>query len=204
MFGKKRKRDDSWDTFVDTIRTMIEQKYEEVNTIQTSPLSVQLIMSHSSRIPLSLFDDLEYENYDSSVNIKPITNKGTKRLEINIDYKICKIVKKLGQETSVYLQSPKQFMENSLRLKNEEVIQMVENIIDEAKLIFAREMNWNNAPYTIISYKKHKQIIVRFRFLSTHVSWNLHDKINNLKNSFLEYNKKKEKLFLVTILDNCI
>ena len=95
-------------------------------------------------------------------------------------------------------------MEENLKLRNEEAISSVEGIIDEAKKLFPRDMNWNKSPYTIIFYKKHNQIIVRFQFIKPQVTWNFEDKINNLKNSWVEYSKRKDKLYLVSILENCV
>ena len=95
-------------------------------------------------------------------------------------------------------------MEENLKLRNGKVIASVENLIKEVRNYFRSQMDWGNAPYTIIYHKKHNQLIVRFRFITKSLQFNIMGESIVLGSSWIEYNQRKNSFFLVTILDNCV
>ena len=206
MFKRKRSGDDSWDNFVNGVRSTVDNEYEQVNTIQTAPLSLKLLMSHRARIPLTLFDTLEFENYGCRFSIKHNSEKGKTSLILEAKYDVSRFRETndtTKQKTT--LQSPRYFMENNLKLRNKDAIHSVEAVVQEAQELFPRTMNWNNSgPYTIIYFKKHKQLIVRFQFVTDSISLDGSNKINRLQRSWIEYNEKTNTFYLVMIIEDCV
>lgn len=201
----KRKRDNSWDDFVNGVRSTVDNEFEQVNTIQITPLCVKLLLSHRARIPLSMLDMLEFENYSCSVSIKHSSVKGKTNIVFEAKYDVSRTREKTDNpKPKIALPSPRDFMENNLKLRNQDAIQSVEGVVEEAQELFTRMMDWNNSPYTIIFFKKHKQLIVRFQFVSDSITLDLLNKINILQQSWIEYNKKTNTFYLVAIIEGCV
>ena len=205
MFSLKRKRvNSSWDDFVDELRDQIDSKYKQVNTMETSPLQVMLYLSPIARVPFSMFSYLDNPDYDGIVDLNPVTSQGKTKLTLTVKYGNNSKRSSVEATNSYVLQSPKRFMEENLKLRNQEVIASVGNLIKEVQNYFRSQMDWGNAPYTIIYHKKHNQLIVRFRFITKSLKFNIMGESIVLGSSWIEYNQRKNSFFLVTILDNCV
>jgi len=205
MFSLKRKRvNSSWDDFVDELRDQIDSKYKQVNTMETSPLQVMLYLSPIARVPFTIFSYLDNPDYDGIVDLNPVTSQGKTKLTLTVKYSNNSKRSNVHATNSYVLQSPKKFMEENLKLRNGKVIASVENLIKEVQNYFRSQMDWGNAPYTIIYHKKHNQLIVRFRFITKSLQFNIMGESIVLGSSWIEYNQRKNSFFLVTILDNCV
>ena len=205
MFSRKRSREDnSWETFVSSLRTLIDKQYPQINTIKTAPLSVHLFMSVLSRIPLSLFEHLEYDGYSISGIVLAPKKTAKPNLCVQIAYtekKVCLDSSKIILKNN-NLQSPKQFLEQNLKLKNEDTVALVQKVVVSVHKMFNSQMNWN-LPYNIIYFKKHNQIIIRFKFKENYVRIVSQNNFH-LKSSWIEFSKKKGDFFMVSIIENCV
>ena len=199
----KRKRSDGWSDFVDSLRTTIDDNYEQVNEIKIAPLLVELSCSYISRIPLSLFNILVCTDYDAEMELSTQTKQSKTSIDVRVNYIEGRNKRLLDSVPETILQSPKEFLQNNLKLKNDSAIHSVESFIETVQKQFPTQLNWSNAPYTIIYHRKHNQIIVRFKFGKI-VEFQMMDENEQLKASWFEYNKKQELFYLVTVIENCI
>lgn len=199
----KRGRDDtSWDEFVSCVRSKIEKKYEQVNTIQSAPLSISIFMPTGSRIPLGLFSLLKYENYFATFTVSVTPLEGKDNLRVQVSYST-KNVKFLDNPNELMLQSPKGFLQNNLQLKDKETVEAVDRLIKVVFKKFPKQMNWTGVPYQMIYFKKHNQIILRFKFTGDVIPFTNDVKDECLKSSWMEYNSKSKNFHLVNVLENC-
>lgn len=200
----KRGRDDdtSWDEFVSSVRSKIEKKYEQVNTIQSAPLSISIFMPTSSRIPIGLFSLLRYENYFATFTVSVTLLQRKENLRVQVSYST-KSVKFSENTSELMLQSPKGFLQNNLQLKNKETVEAVDRLIKVVFKKFPKQMNWVGVPYQMIYFKKHNQIILRFKFTGDVIPFTNDVKDECLKSSWMEYNTKSKNFHLVNVLENC-
>ena len=211
MFSSKRKRtrSDTWNDFIESLSSKIDEEFDQVNTIETSPLKIALYFAQISRIPFRILGHLDQDLYTVDVLLHTKLVQGKTKITMDVKYieqQSCgkKLRFQVADVERFVLQSPKYFMENNLKLKNADAISNVEQLIKDVQSNFPTQMNWGSAPYTIIYHKKHHQLIVRFRFSSPSVQFNVKGENIALFNSWFEYSKKSNTFFLVTIIENCV
>jgi len=201
----KRTRDDtSWDDFVTKVRTTIDKNYEQVNTLQSSPLSISIYMPTGSRIPVDILSVLKYENYGSTyvISVQQLEEKNNICVQVSYSTKHGRIEDQV-QSAELMLQSPRVFLEKNLQLKDKKTIDTVERLVKEVHKKFPRQMNWTGVPYQMIYFKKHNQIILRFKFTGDFVPFSNDLKDETLKKGWIEYATKTKQFYFVSVVENC-
>ena len=201
--SKRVREDNSWDNFVTNVRATIEKDHEEVNTIESSPLNIRLFMSTGSRISIPLFGILKYRNYTMNVVISTKTIGLKDILYISVSYTEKKVKFDETRPLGIIFQSPKEYLESTLQLKDKQTIELVDRTISDVFGKFKTQMNWNGDPYQMIYFKKHNQIILRFKFKESIISFDKEIRENSLKTSWIEYATRTKFFFLVSVIPNC-
>jgi len=202
MFSK-RKRSCSWDDFIGSVATTVDRDYPQINKIETLPLCIVFYFATIARIPFRLFGAvLAHETYSGSVALN--MEQGKPNTVLRVNYSENAKHSRTVRATSHVLQSPKKFMEEDLKLRNAKAIAAVERIIQDVRDYFPSQLDWGNAPYTIIYHKKHNQIIIRFCFEQNSFAFDLSGDCASLAKSWIEYNKRLRLFYLVSVVNNCI
>jgi len=202
---KRGREDTSWEKFVSTIRYTIDTKFEEVNTIEAMPLSITIFMPTVSRIKLALFESLKHDNYSSKVAISIETIDGKENISIKVSYVEKKTkFEEEERKDDILFQSPKNYLEQTLHLKDNSTIELVDRTINSVFTNFKTQINWTTcSAYNLIYFKKHNQIIIRFQFKGDTCSFHKQLREDSLKSSWIEYTSRRKRFFLVSVIENC-